>query len=299
MIKQILVPMSFMMSFFTSCKENINQKMTDVEVWQLGWRVVASFHQKNYVLANLQFDSLRNNTDTMDTAHLMSGLNVKSELGKNDEISEILSSLDQSILQDICSERLLSKHEICQGHLHEEVENRKLQMELIKMYILDQAARGTIMQDLISKYRIDSTEISQLNMIDVGKQNTMGLKKIIGEFGFPTRKLVGKDAMYGVFLIIQHSDHDSKWQKSQLTNIKRAVTNGDLKAQSYAYLYDRIKIRSGEKQLYGTQLANADIVSKTVELAETADMENLDKRRMEMGLMPINMYKEIMLTAIR
>jgi hypothetical protein len=75
--------------------------------------------------------------------------------------------------------------------------------------------------------------------------------------------------------------------------------NGDFKAQSYAYLYDRIKIGSGEKQLYGTQLANIDMVSKTVELAATADMENLDKRRMEMGLMPINMYKEMMLTSTR
>ncbi len=49
-----------------------------------------------------------------------------------------------------------------------------------------------------------------------------------------------------MFFIIQHSDGDKEWQKSQLPNIERAVENGDLEGQKYAYLYDRIKINSGE-----------------------------------------------------
>jgi hypothetical protein len=101
--------------------------------------------------------------------------------------------------------------------------------------------------------------------------------------------------MQGVFLMIQHSDGDKEWQKAQLINIEKAVKKGDMDGQSYAYLYDRIKINSGEKQLYGTQFSNVDPINKTVELAETEDMENLDKRRMEMGMMPIKMYKEFML----
>jgi hypothetical protein len=37
------------------------------------------------------------------------------------------------------------------------------------------------------------------------------------------------------------------------------------------------------------------LVNKVVELAETEDLENLDRRRMEVGMMPIEMYKEFML----
>lgn len=83
--------------------------------------------------------------------------------------------------------------------------------------------------------------------------------------------------------------------KNQLTNIKAAVKNGDMDGQSYAYLFDRIKVNNGEKQFYGTQFAKVDPLNRTVELAETEDIENLDKRRMEIGMMPIEMYKEFML----
>lgn len=35
------------------------------------------------------------------------------------------------------------------------------------------------------------------------------------------------------------------------------------------------------------------------ELAETEDIENLNKRRMEIGMMPIEMYKEFMLKGMQ
>lgn len=69
--------------------------------------------------------------------------------------------------------------------------------------------------------------------------------------------------------------------------------------QSYAYLYDRIKMNSGEKQLYGTQFSDVDPENGIVTLAETEDMDNLDHRRMEIGMMPIEMYKEVMIKNIQ
>jgi len=40
---------------------------------------------------------------------------------------------------------------------------------------------------------------------------------------------------------------------------------------------------------------NVDPINKTVELSDTEDIENLDRRRMEVGMMPIQMYEQIML----
>ena len=131
--------------------------------------------------------------------------------------------------------------------------------------------------------------------MNVDEKNRNRLKEIIAEFGFPGKKMVGKEAMQGIFLIIQHSDGDKEWQKSQLKNIEEAVKNGDMDGQSYAYLYDRIKLNGGEKQLYGTQFVKVDPINKIVELADTEHPENLDKRRMEVGMMPIEMYKRFML----
>lgn len=295
MNRLILILIASGLILMTSCKQNKSQQMTDVEVWKLGWRIIASSMEGNYGLANLQFDSLRSNAEIIDIKYLITGLEAKNKLGKIDEITDIINSQDKKILREICSKAFLSSYEICKGYSIEEVDNKELQIELIKMYIDDQAARGNLMEDVISKYNIDSTEITQDGGVLVDERNRNRLKEIFSEYGFPTRELVGKDAMQGIFLMIQHSDGDKEWQKSQLPNIEKAVKNGDMDGQSYAYLYDRIQINSGEKQLYGTQFAKVDPINKIVELAETEDLENLDRRRMEIGMMPIEMYKEFML----
>ena len=284
-----------MLCIAVSCKQNESQQMSDVEAWKLGWRMIANSMEENYELASLQFDSLRNSTKIIDRKYLITGLEAKHELGKMDEIMEILSAQDKNMLKQICGSEFLSGLEICKGLANEKVDNEELQLELVKMYVDDQAARGNLMHDIITKYQIDSTAITQDGVTVVDKRNRNRLKEIIEEYGFPTRALVGKDAMYGIFLMIQHSDRDKEWQKSQLPNIEKAVERGDMNGQSYAYLFDRIKINGGEKQFYGTQFANVDPINKTVELAPTEDLENLDKRRMEIGLMPIKMYKEFML----
>ena len=282
----------------TSCNQKENNQLTDEEVWKLGWRMISSSMNENYSVANLQFDTLRRNTKTIDRKYLITGLEVKNKLGKNDEIVEIINSQGYTILQEICKKGFLSKYEVCKDYLVEEVENKELQIELIRMYVDDQAARGNLMHDIISKYKIDSTEITQNGGVFVDERNRNRLKEIFKEYGFPTKKLVGKDAMQGIFLMIQHSDGDKEWQKSQLPNIERAVKDGDMNGESYAYLYDRIKINSGEKQLYGTQFAYVDPINKTVELADTEDLDNLDNRRMEIGMMPIQMYKEFMISSL-
>jgi hypothetical protein len=172
-------------------------------------------------------------------------------------------------------------------------------VELIKMYIADQAVRGNLMEAVIEKYNIKKDEITSEDGATIDERNRNRLKEIIQEYGFPTKEMVGKDAMHGIFLIIQHADMDKEWQKSQLPNIEKSVKKGDMDGQSYAYLYDRIKINSGEKQLYGTQFSNVDPINKTVTLAETENIEDLDRRRMDVGMMPIDMYKEIMLKNLK
>ncbi len=301
MKRQILTFVTFGLIMVTACKDDKNQQMNDVEIWQLGWRMIGSSMEENYELASLQFDSLRSKAKIIDSKYLVTGLEAKNAIGNIDEIIQILNSQDRSMLQEICGKQFLSGLEPCDKYSKENIGNKELQIELIKMYVDDQVVRGNMMKEMITKYQIDTIGIkthqdwSNPSEISVDDKNRNQLKQIIEKYGFPTKSLVGKDAMQGIFLIIQHSDGDREWQKSQLTNIENAVKKGDMDGQNYAYLYDRIKINSGEKQLYGTQFAKVDPVNKTVELAETEDVENLDRRRMEIGMMPIKMYKEFML----
>lgn len=300
MKNKILIHVILGLISFTSCEHGKSQQMTDVEIWQLGWRMIGSSMDENFELANIQFDTILKNSKTIDSKYLITGLEVKKEIGKDEEIIEILSSQPIEMLQEICKKQVLSNFEICKKYSVEIVENEKLQLELIKMYVNDQYVRSNLMTDILQKYNLSKDQvIIDSNGINTDERNRERLKEIIAKYGFPTKKMVGKDAMNGVFFMIQHADGENAWQKSQLTNIKNAVKMGDLDSQSYAYLYDRIKINSGEKQLYGTQFANVDAVNNIVELDKTEDIDNLDKRRMEIGMMPIEMYKKLMLKNIR
>lgn len=300
MKNKILIHVIFGLISFTSCEHGKSQQMTDVEIWQLGWRMIGSSMDENFELANIQFDTILKNSKTIDSKYLITGLEVKKEIGKDEEIIEILSSQPIEMLQEICKKQVLSNFEICKKYSVEIVENEKLQLELIKMYVNDQYVRSNLMTDILQKYNLSKDQvIIDSNGINTDERNRERLKEIIAKYGFPTKKMVGKDAMNGVFFMIQHADGENAWQKSQLTNIKNAVKMGDLDSQSYAYLYDRIKINSGEKQLYGTQFANVDAVNNIVELDKTEEIDNLDKRRMEIGMMPIEMYKKLMLKNIR
>lgn len=300
MKNKILIHVIFGLIIFTSCEHGKSQQMTDVEIWQLGWRMIGSSMDENFELANIQFDTILKNSKTIDSKYLITGLEAKKEIGKDEEIIEILSSQPIEMLQEICKKQVLSNFEICKKYSVEIVENEKLQLELIKMYVNDQYVRSNLMTDILQKYNLSKDQvIIDSNGINTDERNRERLKEIIAKYGFPTKKMVGKDAMNGVFFMIQHADGENAWQKSQLTNIANAVKKGDLDNQSYAYLYDRIKINSGEKQLYGTQFANVDAVNNIVELDKTEDIDNLDKRRMEIGMMPIEMYKKLMLKNIR
>lgn len=295
MNKQKIALLSIVFVTLTCCNRGKKHKMSDAEIWKLGWRMIESSMEENYEIANLQFDSLRNVATEIDRKYLLTGLQVKSKIGKNTEVLEILKMQNDVILQRICKSVFLSNLKPCQEVLSEEIGNKELQNELVKMYVDDQAVRGNVMRDIIYKYKVDTLQISNQNGVMVDSRNRDRLQEIFRESGFPTKKDVGKEAMNGIFLMIQHADGDKEWQKSQLKNIETAVKNGDMNGQNYAYLFDRIKINSNQKQRYGTQFAKVDPINGTVELAETEDLKNLDTRRREIGMMPIAMYKKFML----
>lgn len=297
MNRRILILLIVTLHLSISCKQTNGSESADIAAWKLGWRMVASSMDDNYELASLQFDSLRNSGEEMDEKFLIKGLEVKYKVGQEEEVAEMINAQDSDLLEEICRKPIFSNLDQCALYPGEAVSNAELQMELIKMYVDDQASRGNIMQDIIAKYNIDTTEVARDIELGVDERNRNRLKEIFEEYGFPTRALVGESAMWGIFLMIQHSNGDKEWQKSQLVNIEKAVRKGDLDGQSYAYLYDRIKINGGEKQLYGSQLSNIDPVNNTVELADTEDPERLDRRRMEMGMMPIKMYKNLILNS--
>ncbi len=44
----------------SSCKNNLSSKLSDIEIWKLGWRMIENSLDENYEIASSQFDSLSN-----------------------------------------------------------------------------------------------------------------------------------------------------------------------------------------------------------------------------------------------
>lgn len=279
-----------------SCNNQAGPENTEEVIWALGWRMIESTMNDDLALAESQFDSLLNFNQVVNDNFLIKGIEIKSKLNKVEEVEQILRGQKPETLIDLCQRNFLIDWEPCQNIEKFKPNNEALQLELIKMFINDQYVRCNLMTDLLEKYDLNKNEVLADSFgINMDVRNRIRLNEIIEEFGFPNRKMFGKDAMNGIFYIIQHADRDKEWQRSQLANIEKSVKAGDLDGQSYAYLYDRIKINAGEKQLYGTQFSKVDASKNIAILAEIENIEMLADRRRKFGMMPIEMYKRVML----
>jgi hypothetical protein len=85
------------------------------------------------------------------------------------------------------------------------------------------------------------------------ERNTERLKSIVALCGWPTRRAVGEPAATAAWLIVQHSP-DLDFQKRCLTLMRHAATQGQAAMRNVAYLEDRVLVREGKPQTYGTQV---------------------------------------------
>jgi len=119
------------------------------------------------------------------------------------------------------------------------------------------------------------------------KRNLRRLVQIIDKYGWPGRSLVGKEGALTAFLIIQHAELED--QKKYFPMLKEAVRRGEANQDYAALLEDRILMREGKKQIYGSQL-HFNEVTKKLELWPIEDEENVDVRRTSVGLEPLAEY---------
>ncbi len=127
----------------------------------------------------------------------------------------------------------------------------------------------------------------------VDRRNTAWLKKIIKEYGWPDRKLVGKQGSSAAWLLAQHADHDLVFQKDCLVLMLKSFKAGLVEAQHVALLTDRVKVRHGQRQVYGTQFyrrKNGRLYPRPIK-----DKKGLAERRKKMGLGSFEEYQKRML----
>lgn len=171
--------------------------------------------------------------------------------------------------------------------------NAELSAELVKMGKEDQLYRAELerlmklMSGPNSGAVMKKFEAAAVKQDEIDAKNLARLEQIIEKHGWPGERLVGREASGAAFLIIQHSDLSH--QKKYFPMLKAAADSRDARPQDVAMLEDRILVREGKKQIYGTQLSMNQQTHK-LELDPIEEEGTVDERRSAVGLPPLAEY---------
>lgn len=117
--------------------------------------------------------------------------------------------------------------------------------------------------------------------------NLVKVKEILDERGWLGADVIGEQGNSTLFLVIQHSNIET--QEKYLPMMREAVQKKNARPSELALLEDRVALGTGKKQIYGSQISQDPKTGKYY-VRPLVDPENVDKRRAEVGLDPIQNY---------
>jgi hypothetical protein len=117
--------------------------------------------------------------------------------------------------------------------------------------------------------------------------NLIKVKNILDEYGWLGADIIGRQGNTTLFLVIQHADLET--QEKYLPMMRSAVEDGNASAADLALLEDRVALREGKRQIYGSQIGY-DEDRKTYYVLPLEDPDNVNARRREVGLGRIEEY---------
>lgn len=162
-----------------------------------------------------------------------------------------------------------------------------IRAQLDTIYTDDQSDRLK-MNDFNKKYGMQSPEMKTLwQQIELKDSiNLVKVKKIIDTYGWPGPEEVGKKGSTTIFLVIQHAD--SLTQVTNLPLMREAVKQKKAAPEHLALLEDRVLIKQGKPQIYGSQV-KTNAAGKN-EFYPILDEKNVNARRASAGLEPLEKY---------
>ena len=119
-------------------------------------------------------------------------------------------------------------------------------------------------------------------------EHALRLAAIVTAHGWPDAALVGEDGAAAAWAIAQHADVDNELCTSWLPLLRESVASGGALPLHYAALADRVLLRDGRPQRFGTVLEAVGDTWHPRPPVETP--AELDDRRAELGLEPVAAY---------
>jgi len=202
-------------------------------------------------------------------------------------LSNVLSDSDLNNLHGDKRWQLLIDKVTINNKVAEKKLNKPLIALLDTIFMEDQTDRNNI-ETVKEKYGFQSNQMDSLwrKIAHQDSVNLMRIKYIIETYGWLGPDKVGQQGASTIFLVVQHAD--SLTQTTYLPVMREAVKRGNARPQDLALLEDRVLMRKGKEQIYGSQL-KTDSTGKYI-FYPIKDEINVNTRRVKVGLGPLEDY---------
>lgn len=160
--------------------------------------------------------------------------------------------------------------------------------KLDSIYQEDQKYRMQIDQ-IEEKFGRNSKEMSELwkTIQEKDSLNLIKVKEILDTRGWLGPDVVGGQGNSTLFLVIQHADLET--QQHYLPMMREAVKDKRARGSELALLEDRVAMRLGKKQIYGSQIGQNQETGEYY-VFPLEDPDHVNERRASVGLGPIESY---------
>jgi hypothetical protein len=142
---------------------------------------------------------------------------------------------------------------------------------------------------LMRIYGAESKEYKEQQLIYENNHiiNEKKVRTILDNYGWPTNEMVGEQGNWTICNVIQHADNEVRIKYLPL--MREAVKEKKLEPRFLVRAEDRIATETGGLQIYGGQMKYYP-ETKSFNVWPVLDPKNIDKRRAEIGLEPIEAF---------
>lgn len=156
---------------------------------------------------------------------------------------------------------------------------------LKKMFIEDQELNMRALEYSKSSQENIENALQKFGTKEQNINHCKILKKIISIYDWPKLSEFGKEAAQHAWIIVQHADHNIKFQQECLERMEQLVVGNEIEKKYVAYLFDRVQVNQNKLQRYGTQIDYKTGLPKPLE-----EPVYVNERRTQMELESLEEY---------
>jgi hypothetical protein len=158
--------------------------------------------------------------------------------------------------------------------------------------IRDLEAMGATDQELRGKNPGAMTKEDWARQGTLDQANIKRLAEIVDRYGWPGVHVAGAAGSQNAFMVVQHADLPS--QQKYLPLLREAAARKEALPSEVAMLEDRVRVRTGQPQVYGSQFKpfpdGVKAGDARLQLYPIEDEAHVEERRRAAGLEPLADY---------